>query len=67
MSEPESLDVDEGSLPEEVADAWATVLLDLWEKEQAAAKQAQAGSVKSQDGTSTNPGRMNDSDSCTDA
>ncbi len=43
MSEPESPDVEEGGLPEEVADAWATVLLDLWEKEQAAAKQAQAG------------------------
>ena len=42
MSESESLDIDEQGLPEEVADAWATVFLDLWEKDQAAAKQAQA-------------------------
>jgi hypothetical protein len=32
-------DADEG-LPEAVADAWVTVLLDLWEKDQAAKEQA---------------------------
>jgi hypothetical protein len=44
MSESESPDEEQG-LPEEVADAWATVLLDLWEKDQAAAKQAQANAL----------------------
>jgi len=48
MSEPDSQDFAEQGLPEDVADAWATVLLDLWEKEQAEAKQAQATSPTDQ-------------------
>lgn len=42
MSDSESRDVVEQGLPEEVADAWVTVLMDIWEKDEAAAKQAEA-------------------------
>ncbi len=52
-------------LPSEVADAWANVLIDVYEKQKSHADSA--GSANSQDGTSTDPGRMNDLDSCTDA
>jgi len=54
MSELESQDIGEQGLPEEVADAWVTVLLDLWEKDQAAAKQGQAA-APAEEGDSSCP------------
>jgi hypothetical protein len=38
---PAEAATDQG-LPEDVADAWVTVLLDIWEKDQSAAGQAAA-------------------------
>ena len=52
MGELESLDIGAEGLPEKVADAWVTVLLDLWEKDQAAAKQGQAAALAEEGGSS---------------
>jgi hypothetical protein len=54
MSEPDSQDIAEQGLPEEVADAWVTVLMDIWEKDEAAAKQAQAN-TPTEEGDSSCP------------
>jgi hypothetical protein len=54
MSEPRSPDMDEQDLPDEVVDAWVSVLMDIWEKDEAAAKQAQA-STPTEEGAQSCP------------
>ena len=51
---PAEAATDQG-LPEDVADAWVTVLLDIWEKDQSAAGQAPATEQSDPEAPSTSP------------